>query len=74
MTDIHRICASRGPRIGNSGAPRCAKVLGHSGLHRGFPGSGFEHEHWEDPVMRDEQFAGEYGGPMDIEDPLEVLL
>ena len=58
------VCASRGPILGSEGQPRCAQRLGHPGLHRGFPGSGFEHEFWGDPLMRDTVFASEWSAAL----------
>lgn len=72
--NVFKVCGSRGPRIGNSGVPYCAKPLGHNDLHRGFPGSGFEHEQWGGPDMIDHSFAVYYQGPIDLEDPLTILL
>lgn len=49
MTD--ELCWSWGPRIGDEGRPVCKQELGHDGLHRGFPDSGFEQEEWGDPRL-----------------------
>ena len=58
------VCASRGPRIGSEGMPFCAGPRGVKHYHRGFPGSGWEHEHWDDfggaMLMRDAEFAAEW--------------
>lgn len=59
-------CGSIGPRIGcNEERPRCGRALGHSGLHRGFDGSGFEREQWGDPLWRDDEWAAVYDGPVE---------
>jgi hypothetical protein len=55
------VCGSKGPRIANSGKPRCGLYVNHDGLHRGFEGSGFERETWGAPAMRDMEFVNEYG-------------
>lgn len=56
------VCGSTGPRIEDV-RPRCGQDLGHGGFHRGFIGSGFEHEQWSGPLLRDEDFALSYRGP-----------
>lgn len=60
IADVPDVCGSIGPRIGEDGSPRCAEPLNHGDLHRGFEGSGFEHEHWGYPVHRDREFAADW--------------
>lgn len=60
IANVPLVCGSIGPRIGEDGSPRCAEYLGHSWTHRGFEGSGFESEHWGDPINRDAVFAKDW--------------
>ena len=43
-------CWSRGPRIGEEGAPVCFRKAGHEGAHHSHPDSGFN-EGWGAPQM-----------------------
>jgi hypothetical protein len=45
LTDVY-LCHSRGPRIGESGVPRCGRGKGHSGRCRPNPEYGWGNEEW----------------------------
>jgi hypothetical protein len=51
--NLEDICWSRGPRIGNEGAPFCKKLFRHEGRHTPDPEDGWEPGmSWGDPLIR----------------------